>query len=212
MITSLTLGQPLFQLQCSNPEVHGWGWAQNTIRYNTYAYILIYCMLLLIHAARSQRKATVLLAIRNHFPVPAHNQNKTAIIYQHIYIRLYRNSFKINVCMDTLISGMVVACERAPSQYPKCRLTGVGIPIIKTIVKDVLRPCEFYNYNPYIWKNSPYLDPSHICGCPWRLVANQREVVTDCARCYMFLNIKRNIFRKKIIVKWTIETGPWRLA
>ena len=50
------------------------------------------------------------LAIRNHFPVPTHNQNKTANIYKHthtyihickhikihicIYTRLYRNSLK----------------------------------------------------------------------------------------------------------------------
>ena len=96
-----------------------------------------------------------------------HTHTHTYIyIYIYIHIRLYRNSFKIHVCMDTLISGMVLACERAPSQYPKCRLTGIGLPIIKTIVKDVLRPCKFYNYNPYIWKNSLYLDPSHICGCP----------------------------------------------
>ena len=38
------------------------------------------------------------------------------------------------------------------------------------------------------------IDLSHRCGRSWRLVANQQKVMTDCARCYMFLNITGNIF------------------
>ena len=44
------------------------------------------------------------------------------------------------------------------------------------------------------------VDESHKCGRPWRLVANKQEVKTYCSRCYMFLNIKRNISKSLLHV------------
>ena len=38
------------------------------------------------------------------------------------------------------------------------------------------------------------IDSFHRCGRPYRLVANQQGRYDNCARCHMFLNIKRNIF------------------
>ena len=57
-------------------------------------------------------------------------------------------------------------------------------------------------------KNS-LIDSFHRCGRRYRLVANQQGSYDNCARCYMFLNIKRNIFQSMLCspALWYFDTS-----